>query len=145
MTESRYLPGACTCLRVRKAARRITQIYDQVLAPSGLGVAQFGLLAHLRWREGLSIGELADLMDLDRTTLTRNLKPLEEQGLVAVGPGADRRSKAVRLTEPGRDALRRAVPLWREAQDRMDSTLGRETVAALHDVIDRSLETLRPP
>lgn len=138
----RYALGSCTCLRIRKAARRITQIYDHALAPSGLGAAQFSLLAHLRWHDGLSIVELAEMMGMDRTTLTRNLKPLEAQGLAAVGPGPDRRSKAVRLTAEGRDALRRAAPLWREAQDRVEATLGEPTVAELHRLLDRSIDTL---
>ena len=74
-------PNVCTAARVRKASRRVTQIYDRHLAPFDLTIAQFGLLAQLREVSGASVGELADRMIMDATTLSRNLRPLERRGL----------------------------------------------------------------
>src|ERR1700680_525859 len=99
----------CTCLRLRKAARRITQIYDGYVEPFDLTITQFGLLAHLRVLDGISVGALADKLVMDPTTLTRNLRPLERKGLVAMGPDPDdRRSRSLRLTDKRREGLRAA-------------------------------------
>jgi DNA-binding MarR family transcriptional regulator len=134
----------CTCLRLRKAARRVTQIYDQTLEPSGLTLAQFSLLAHLYAAERLSVGDLADALVTDPTTLTRNLKPLSERGLVRiVADEADRRRRVITLTEAGQRLLPIAHPLWRKAQAHVARLLGESETARLNKSLDRSLDRLR--
>src|SRR5262249_5356728 len=90
----------CNCLAVRQAARHITQFYDQLLAPSGLRATQFSILAKLRRLGPMTINALADELVMDRTTLGRNVLPLEREGLIAIVPGKqDRRSKELQLTD----------------------------------------------
>jgi len=132
--------ASCTCLRLRKAARRVTQIYDQMLASSGLTIAQFSLLASLFDGKGLSIGELAETLDTDPTTLNRNLKPLIERGLLRVAHDAgDRRRKLVELTGTGRALVPVAYPLWRKAQAEVGILLGKNEIERLNKALDHSL------
>jgi DNA-binding MarR family transcriptional regulator len=134
----------CTCLLLRRAARRVTQLYDDHLRPAGLRTTQFSLLAQLRHDDGLATGELAERMTMDRTTLTRNLAPLVAAGWIAQRPDpADRRRTRLTLTDAGRGALREAAPLWREAQRALRERLGTPSVGALHAAIDATLERLR--
>jgi DNA-binding MarR family transcriptional regulator len=97
----------------------VTQLYDETLRPSGLRITQFTLLVAVALREPVPITRLADTLALDRTTLARDLKPLTERGLVEVAAGEDRRTREVRLTRHGRDAIGRAYPLWQRAQARI--------------------------
>jgi DNA-binding MarR family transcriptional regulator len=137
------MPSVCTCFRLRSLTRRVTQLYDQALAPSGLTVTQYSLLAHaLRNDAAPTLSELAQQLFTDRTTLTRNLKPLADAGLVKVGDGADARSKAVLVTAKGRGALRAARPLWQEAQARLRARAGDRRLAALHGLIDELLHAV---
>jgi DNA-binding MarR family transcriptional regulator len=132
----------CTCNKLRRTTRRVTQFYDQALAASGLRVTQYSLLAHLRRSGGLSLTELAEKMAMDRTTLTRNLQPLVQTGYAKVRAGTDARTKALALTPRGERAFLAAVPLWRGAQARMRELLGDADMAALHGLLERSLEKL---
>ncbi len=118
--------SGCVCFNFRKAARAVTQLYDATLEPSGLRATQFSLLTVLQIRRSVTISRLAREMVTDRTTLTRNLKPLEKRGLVTVVAGdKDRRTREVALTARGRKALATALPLWREAQSRAIGAVGR--------------------
>ncbi|QCK88447.1 MarR family transcriptional regulator [Phreatobacter aquaticus] len=136
-------PSACTCARVRKAARRVSQIYDQHIEPYGLTVTQFGILAQLRSLDGVSIGQLAERMVMDPTSLTRGLKPLERRGLVAQAPDPnDRRARRLTLTEEGRQALRAARPGWERAQAQVAAALGPVHLADLTDALDTALARL---
>jgi DNA-binding MarR family transcriptional regulator len=133
----------CTCLRLRRTARRVTQIYDQMLEPSGLTLTQFSLLAHIYAGEGLSVGDLAEALVTDPTTLTRNLKPLIERRLVNVRPGEDdRRRRVIVLTPEGQGLLPVAHPLWRKAQAHVAHLLGESETARLNKTLDRSLGRL---
>jgi DNA-binding MarR family transcriptional regulator len=134
--------SGCTCFRLRKLTRRMTQHYDARLAPAGLRLTQFSLLANLR-AGPRTMSALADRMEMDRTTLTRNLKPLADAGFVAVAPGADARSRVVTVTDRGRDTWTAARELWREAQDEVNVALGAEQVALLHATLDESLARLK--
>src|SRR3974377_748781 len=99
-TDALLGPDDCNCLAARQAARHITQFYDQFLAASGLRTTQFSVLAKLRRLGAMTINALAAEMVMDRTTLGRNIRPLERDGLIAVEEGRrDRRSKTLRLTE----------------------------------------------
>ncbi|WP_439574455.1 MarR family winged helix-turn-helix transcriptional regulator [Phreatobacter sp.] len=134
---------ACTCARVRKAARRITQIYDRHIQPAGLTVTQFGILANLTRLDGIAIGALAERMIMDPTALTRGLKPLERQGFVRLEPDPnDRRARRILLTAAGRAALSEARPGWARAQAEVRAALGADATAALHQSIDFTLERL---
>jgi DNA-binding MarR family transcriptional regulator len=129
----------CSCLHVRRTARRLTRIYDQALEPAGLTVNQFGLLANLygAGSAGLSMGALADRLGMDPTTLNRDLKPLWGDGLVrdAADPG-DRRVRLVLVTAKGRARLAKAVPHWRRAQRETEARLGREPTQDLNALLE---------
>jgi DNA-binding MarR family transcriptional regulator len=116
----------CACANVRRTDRVVTGFYDEILAPSGLRITQFTLLATLAEAGSMTINRLAELMVMDRTTLTRNLGPLTKQGLVQIEEGEDRRTRQVLLTSIGEQALRSALPLWQEAQSRVVHALGQE-------------------
>ena len=114
----------CACFNSRKAARAITKFYDDMLAPSGLKATQLTMLGAISILGTAQMSELASLVALDKTTLTRNLKLLQSDGLIAIAAGLDRRARVVRLTRTGTDTLERALPFWREAQQRMVEHLG---------------------
>ncbi|MBW4706360.1 MarR family winged helix-turn-helix transcriptional regulator [Roseobacter sp. YSTF-M11] len=115
--------GNCICTSLRRAARFSSELYDDALAPSGLKVTMYRLLKQIRDREFESLTELADHLDLERSTLGRNIKVLERRGLVARHQGADERAMNVELTQSGEDALAEAEPLWFAAQKEMRSRL----------------------
>ncbi|RYB05590.1 MarR family winged helix-turn-helix transcriptional regulator [Lichenibacterium ramalinae] len=127
----------CTCSALRMAARRLSQAYDAALAPEKLSVSQYAVLSNLAKREAEgppSMGELAERLGLDRTTLTHNLRPLARDGLVAlVADPLDGRSRRVTLTPDGWAKRRRCQPLWRAAQDHFDRSFGTEPSRALRD------------
>ncbi len=125
-------PEDCNCLAVRQAARHITQLYDQLLAPSGLRATQFSILAKLRQLGRMTINALAAEMVMDRTTLGRNILPLERDGLVAVAQGRrDRRSKELQVTAAGEARFREGMRGWAEAQRRFEKALGAERAAEM--------------
>ena len=131
--------GGCAFLRVRKLTRRVTQIYDQAMAPSGLTMTQYGLIAHIGRHPGIGIGDLASLLLMDPTTLSRLLKPLERQGLVLAVAAEDRRRRQLTLADEGRRTWREAMPLWQQAQDELADRLGPDGMAGLRFVLDQSL------
>jgi DNA-binding MarR family transcriptional regulator len=138
----------CNCLALRQAARHVTQLYDQCLAPSGLRSTQFSVLARLRRTGPLSINALAADLVMDRTTLGRNILPLQRDGLVEVVTGrADRRRRELRLTEAGAARLDTAVALWRQAQAGFEAAFGQARAAdlraLLHEVVTTELPAPR--
>jgi DNA-binding MarR family transcriptional regulator len=133
----------CTCSRLRRAARAVTQLYDDALEPVGLRVTQFSLLRTLQRHGTLTIGELATRNLLDRTALSRNLDPLAERKLLAIVPGRDARKREVTLTRQGIAALAAAAPLWERAQREVTRRVGRERLDGLYDVL-RDMEALHP-
>jgi len=116
----------CVSFGLRKASRSVSQIYDAALEPAGLKGTQFSLLAALHLSGPVAITHLARTLVMDRTTVTRNLKPLERRGLIAILPGADQRTRQAALTPLGRELLARALPLWRAAQARTLERIGVE-------------------
>lgn len=116
----------CHCLNIRRAARAVTRFYDKVVEPSGLKIAQYALLRHLEVVEPVTISTLAKIIRIDRTTLSRNIKPLMDSGLIAINSGSDSRSRQVTLTEAGRAAMLDAGVLWDEAQASINEYLGEE-------------------
>jgi len=136
-------PTGCTALRLRKAARRVTQIYDQHLEAAGLTITQYGLLGHIRSFPGVSVGQLAEKLVMDPTTLTRNLRPIERQGLVGLTPDPnDKRARLLHLTEKGLAVHKAAKPVWARAQQHVVDALGERDAAMLHDALDRMLDRL---
>src|SRR5271166_2885748 len=129
-------PDDCNCLAVRQAARHITQFYDQLLAPSGLRTTQFSILAKLRRSGPMTINTLAADLVMDRTTLGRNILPLERDGLIVVEKGSrDRRSKEVQLTEAGAARFRAAVKRWIQAQKQFEAVFGAERTVDLRTLL----------
>jgi DNA-binding MarR family transcriptional regulator len=121
----------CACATIRRTDRVLTQFYDEILAPSGLYVTQFTTLATLTQAAPVTINRLAEILVMDRTTLTRNLEVLAKKHLVRIEEGEDRRTRLVHLTQEGEQALTRAWPLWQEAQARIEHALGQERFEGL--------------
>ncbi len=122
---------SCTCFNLRKAARAITQFYDEVLRETGLRATQLSLLTVVMARQPVTVTRLARATVTDRTTLTRNLKLLEKQGLIRLEAGTDRRERTVTLTDRGRETLASAYPKWKEAQAGVARSVGEERLHRL--------------
>lgn len=134
----------CTCDRLRKLTRRLTRIYDTHLAAQAIKVTQFSLLANAARREH-TLSEFAAELEMDRSTLSRNLAPLAARGWVDVSIGADPRSRSISITAAGRRKLKAALPLWRKAQCEVESVMGAAGVGELHRRIKRALAVLPNP
>ena len=117
----------CVGFNTRRATRLVTQYYDKALAPSGLRSTQYSLLNGLSMMGEASMQDLALMLAMDRTTLTRNLNPLLKKGLVKVSVGSDRRSRPLTVTPQGKTALERAFPYWEKAQAKIVNRLGADT------------------
>jgi DNA-binding MarR family transcriptional regulator len=123
---ARTLLDTCLCHNVRMASRVVSRAYDEALRPTGLRATQIAVLAAVGARGALSIKSLADSLEMERTTLTRNLKPLEEQALVSISPEGRHRSRTLTLTTAGKAALLKALPLWEKAQQSSMHQLGEQ-------------------
>jgi len=135
-------PAACNCLALRQAARHLTQFYDRQLAPSGLRATQYSILARLDRRGAMTINALAAELVMDRTTLGRNVLPLQRDGLVAIQPGnSDRRSKELRLTPSGTARLHAARDGWNQAQLQFERSFGAGRATALRALLDDVTES----
>jgi DNA-binding MarR family transcriptional regulator len=137
-------PQGCTNFKLRQLLRRVAQLYDSELAQVGLKTTQFSLLSHVQSLGPVRPVDLADAMTLDASTLTRNLKPLIAAGWLALDPGADGRSRLVRITDSGRAKRTEAQRRWRVAQEALNAQLGTQRVLALHVLIDDALGLLAP-
>jgi DNA-binding MarR family transcriptional regulator len=130
------IASLCTNAALRRAARRLGQLYDDVLAPSGLRTTQHGLLAQIEVMGSPALGELAEIMVMDASALSHTLRPLARDGLVSfVADDRDRRLRRIVLTEAGKARLEQSTKLWSEAQARFDRLFGDEKAAALRDVL----------
>ena len=134
----------CAFYKLRRASRVVTQVYDQFLKPCGLAPTQFSLLVALSSAGLITISRLAEAIVMDRTTLTRNLRPLEREGLVKIVPGPDRRTRAVTLTSSGKKKLLAALPLWDQAQHYMAKKLGQGQWQDLKKTLDKTVDNLKP-
>jgi DNA-binding MarR family transcriptional regulator len=133
----KYQPE-CVCVNLRRAARAMSQLYDDALAASGVKITQFSLLRAIARNEPAPINVLAEELELDRTTLARNLQPLERDDLIALAAGSDKRVVEVRLTAAGRAAIERALPLWQQAQRDVAARLGSKRVGQLREIAQRA-------
>ena len=134
----------CTCFNLRKATRAVTQLFDEALKPCGLYATQFTLLAAVSSKENVAITELSKALVMDRTTLTRNLKPLQKSGWVEVLPGLDKRTKALSLTLSGKKVLKQAMIHWKEVQNEVVMTLGNGNWELLVDNLSSTVKKLNP-
>ncbi len=125
----------CSCFKIRRLARTVSRLYDQHLAESGLKTTQFSLLRNISGT-ALPLSQLAERAGLERTTLTRNLRPLIEAGFVSLAAGRDQRERIVSLTPAGSAAIDSAKRAWRVAQSSLEATLGAPFLARLHAEID---------
>lgn len=141
MSANATAASPCTCFRMRKLTRLLSQRYDRCLAAAGLNVNQYSILRRLGG-DARTIGDLARELGMDRTTLSRDLKPLVAAGWVAPVRGEDARQRPVRVTAAGRRAIGKAIPLWREAQRGVDALLGDGRTARLHAQLDFVLTRL---
>ena len=143
MPDTSEKPLGCTCFKLRKLTRTMSRLYDQHMATVGLKTTQYSVLTNAA-RAPLPVAELAERLGTERTTLTRNLKPLLEAGWVTLEAGADSRQRIVTITAAGRAKVKQAYPAWRAAQDAIENLLGAATVRALHAQLDATLQQLTP-
>jgi DNA-binding MarR family transcriptional regulator len=136
-------PLGCTCFKLRKLTRAMSRLYDQHMAAVGLKTTQYSVLTNAA-RQALPVAELAELLGTERTTLTRNLKPLIEAQWITLEAGADSRQRIVTITEAGRAKVKEAYVAWRAAQDEIEHQLGAGTVRLLHTQLDATLDQLTP-
>lgn len=125
----------CANRHLRHAARVVTRAYDRVLAPTGLKSTQFGLLIATARMGPSSITELADILGLERSTLSRNLKVMEKEGLMRILPEGYKRTRRVEVTPEGRERLEQALPYWKRAQGAIVQKLGSERFLELRDLL----------
>jgi len=131
MVALKELAATCTCTHLRKAARMITQFYDTFLQASGLRMTQFIVLVVVALSEQETVMQVAEKLAMDRSALAHTLKSMQEQGLLTIEPGRDRRTRLVWLTQQGREAITRALPLWRQAQEQLTALLGEQQARVL--------------
>ncbi|WP_250502421.1 MarR family winged helix-turn-helix transcriptional regulator [Caballeronia sp. AZ7_KS35] len=135
-TSSEY--GPCSCTALRKANRRISQIYDAALAPTGLKITQRAILAQVGRSGPVGIGALAQALVMDAGALAHTLKPLERDGLVSIVPDPeDRRHRMASLTSSGRAKLAESDAPWIQAQAAFESAMGKAEAQALHKALAR--------
>lgn len=143
MTEPIEKPLGCTCFKLRKLTRAMSRLYDQHLATVGLKTTQYSVLANAA-RAALPVAELAELLGMERTTLTRNLKPLIEAGWITLNAGADSRQRIVTISGDGRAKVKEAYAAWRRAQTEFEHLMGRDAVRALHSQLETTMTRLTP-
>jgi DNA-binding MarR family transcriptional regulator len=135
----------CTAFGLRKASRALARIYDPILADAGLRSTQLNLLVALALVGEAAVSRVSDELGLDRTTLTRNLGPLERDGLVERAPGSDRRVRLIRLSDRGRQTLAEALPLWEQAHRQVVAGLGKARWRELMDSLEVAAHLAEAP
>lgn len=135
-------PQGCTNLKLRQLGRMVTRLYDRHLAIVGLKNTQYALLSHVVKLGPIRPGELARRMQMDASTLTRNLQPMAAQGWLTISEGEDARSRLVKATPRGQDKRAQGQRAWKEAQSELNRLLSIEQVMALHALLDASIATL---
>lgn len=132
-------PG-CACLTLRGTARAVTQMYDEILKPSGLKATQFSVLAAVATEGPASMTEISKALVMDRTTLTRNLKPMMDRGLVKEGAGTrDRRQRQIVITGEGKAVLSKALPLWKKAHGQIVDGIGHARWRGMTRLLDEAI------
>jgi DNA-binding MarR family transcriptional regulator len=129
------MPDECYCVVLRTAARKVTAIYDAALQPTGVNLAQFSLLRNIARAAPVSLTDLARRVELDRSTVGRNVRLLQRMSLVQVSAGADQREATVVLEASALAILEQGAPLWDEAQHRIEASLGAATASHLRTLL----------
>jgi DNA-binding MarR family transcriptional regulator len=137
-------PQGCTNIKLRQLMRRVAQHYDAEVGKTGLKGTQYSLLSYVVKLGPIRPGDLAREMKINASTLTRNLRPLIDAGLLVQEPGADGRSRLVSVTDAGREKRQEAQRRWRVAQEGINEMLGPRRVVELHALVDECLELLSP-
>ena len=135
-------PQGCTNLKLRQLGRMVTRHYDRYLAEAGLKNTQYALLSHVVRLGPIRPSDLARRMQMDASTLTRNLQPMAAQGWLTIGQGEDGRSRLIAATREGLEMRAKGQRAWKEAQLALNGLLGVERVFALHALLDSSIESL---
>lgn len=135
----------CTNFKLRQLMRSVARLYDAEIGKAGLKATQYSLLAHVAALGPIQPVELARRLGMDASTLSRNLRPLTDQGWLVQGPGADARSRVITITEAGNTRRREARRHWKRAQAELIERFGEDRVRALHHLIDDGLERLGAP
>jgi DNA-binding MarR family transcriptional regulator len=136
-------PSPCNCLNIRRASQSITEVYDEFLAPSNLKISQFSLLKHINQLGPVSVSDLAVIIRLDRTTLVRNLKPLEKSGFVEDISTEGTRNRQLRLTDKGIETYKHGEELWKKAQSFLEEYLGKDNIDIFTTLLSK-IEALVP-
>lgn len=130
--------GACISTRVRQLSRIITRVYDDALRPLGITASQFTLLTQLAARDGITAVEIGGDLDIEKSTLSRNLKRLLALGHIIMDPPAGRRGRGLHLTPKGQAVIKDAYPVWQEAQRRAISVMGNDSRAVLDGLLSQA-------
>jgi DNA-binding MarR family transcriptional regulator len=141
----RRMIETCACHRIRMAARAVTRAYDEALRPIGLRATQASVLAAVAAEGAMSITALARFIGMDRSTLTRNLAPLEKEGLLSLGSEGWRRSRMLAITAKGKSRLEKALPLWEDAQRRLKREIGARQWDDVQQSLDHLIRGSAPP
>ncbi len=136
-SEMKYNRGTCYCIGIRRAANAVTSFYDSALEPTGLTVNQFSLLKNLDCLGSGSISDIAAYVGLERTTLTRTLKPLAAGGYIQDVSERGRRGKKLQLTDLGKETLNKGIPLWESVQSEIENRLGKENLQWLFEITEK--------
>jgi DNA-binding MarR family transcriptional regulator len=138
-------PQGCTNIKLRQLMRKVAQHYDAEVGKTGLRGTQYSLLSYVAKLGPIRPIDLARTMTIDASTLSRNLRPLIDAGLIEVGEGADARSRLVSVTDAGREKRQEAQRRWRIAQEAINESLGPRRVVQLHALLDECMDLLSPP
>ncbi|MCB1527021.1 MAG: winged helix-turn-helix transcriptional regulator [Hyphomicrobiaceae bacterium] len=130
--------SACLATRVRQLSRIVTRVYDDAMRPLGITASQYTLLAQLASRDGITAVEIGHELDIEKSTLSRNLKRLLALGHLTMDPPAGRRGRGLHLTPKGRTILKEAYPIWQDAQRRATAVMGPESRAVLDGLLDQA-------
>ncbi len=141
MTKVTELPGPdqCYCLASRRSARYLTRLYERHLAPSGMTSSQFSILSFLDHVPNMTVAELANVMEMERTTLVRTIKPMREVGWIEEGAEKLGRAVVLGMTKAGLQKLEEGRPLWQAAQEAFEQEVGQEAAMQLRSVAMKSL------
>jgi DNA-binding MarR family transcriptional regulator len=144
MEPAMSFPSACTCFRLRRAARQVSQVYDRELAAVDLSLNEYSILRRAE-PQPRTHGELAATAGMDRSTLTRNLKPLIDAGWLKETRGEDARQRVIAITAAGRKRIAKAMPHWQSAQQRLEKQYGKQATLRLNTDLDALDQALNLP
>ncbi|MEL6298396.1 MAG: MarR family winged helix-turn-helix transcriptional regulator [Pseudomonadota bacterium] len=129
---------SCLATRVRQLSRIVTRVYDDAMRPHGITASQFTLLTQLASRDGITAVEIGFALDIEKSTLSRNLKRLLALDLIIMDPPAGRRGRGLHLTDRGRNVIKEAYPVWLDAQQRAVSVMGGDSRQRLDDLLQNA-------